>query len=269
MSINIKRHIMMKQSVDLMNSMKLMNSRHSNTTTTTTSLARRALLLLTMLVMSLGSAWGQTLTKGTPAKTLEQDLVITENKFTISGADFKSLIGAYPQYVRFTAYDSSNTPIAITSVSSESRTYKSFGESGYIYTGGYQQVVWSDGGIVTVTLASGTTKLECYILSSGQYYSGTGDFTEADGGTLITYTIPVPFEGSAKSGSVSGTDITKYLTEETQLTLDVTKATAKLGGTAAKYARFYVLHNGVAENLKTNTTLVGGFRCFSRQTISK
>lgn len=60
MSINIKRHIMMKQSVDLMNSMKLMNSRHSNTTTTTTSLARRALLLLTLFVMSVGSAWGQT-----------------------------------------------------------------------------------------------------------------------------------------------------------------------------------------------------------------
>lgn len=50
----------MKQSVDLMNSMKLMNSRHSNTTTTTTSLARRALLLLTLFVMSVGSAWGQT-----------------------------------------------------------------------------------------------------------------------------------------------------------------------------------------------------------------
>lgn len=49
----------MKQSVDLMNSMKLMNSRHSNTTTTT-SLARRALLLLSFLVMSVGSAWGDT-----------------------------------------------------------------------------------------------------------------------------------------------------------------------------------------------------------------
>lgn len=48
----------MKQSVDLMNSMKLMNSRHSYTTTTTTSLARRALLLLTLFVMSVGSAWG-------------------------------------------------------------------------------------------------------------------------------------------------------------------------------------------------------------------
>jgi len=44
----------------MMKSMKLMNSRHSNTTLTTTSLARRALLLMTMLVMSVGSAWGDT-----------------------------------------------------------------------------------------------------------------------------------------------------------------------------------------------------------------
>ncbi len=54
----------MKHSVDLIRSMKLMNSRHSNTTTTT-SLARRALLLLTLLVMSVGSAWGQTWQDGT------------------------------------------------------------------------------------------------------------------------------------------------------------------------------------------------------------
>ena len=50
----------MKQSVDLMNSMKLMNSRHSNTTTTTTSLARRALLLFSLLVMGVGNVWGAT-----------------------------------------------------------------------------------------------------------------------------------------------------------------------------------------------------------------
>lgn len=50
----------MKQSVDLMNSMKLMNSRHSNTTTTTTSLARRALLLLSFLCVGLGNVWGLT-----------------------------------------------------------------------------------------------------------------------------------------------------------------------------------------------------------------
>lgn len=69
MSINIKRHIMMKQSVDLMNSMKLMNSRHSNTTTTTTSLARRALLLLTLFMMSVG-AWGDFTPASLPSSAI-------------------------------------------------------------------------------------------------------------------------------------------------------------------------------------------------------
>lgn len=244
----------MKQSVDLMNSMKLMNSRHSNITTTTTSLARRALLLLTLLVMSVGSAWGQTITTGTPGSISEEDLVITDSKFTITGAKFKELISGYPLYIRFTAYNGSNEKVAITSVSSDYRTYKSFGSDGYVYGGSYETALWSDDGVITVTLPTGVMKLEVY--SKNQYVDVSSDFTEPDGGALITYTIPVPFEGSAKSGSVSDTDITKYLTAETQLTLDITKATAKLGGTAAKYARFYVLHNGVAENLKTNTTLL-------------
>ena len=60
----------MKQSVDLMNSMKLMNSRHSNTTTTTTSLARRALLLLTLFVMSVGSAWGDFTPASLPSSAM-------------------------------------------------------------------------------------------------------------------------------------------------------------------------------------------------------
>lgn len=44
----------------MMKSIKLMKSRHSNTTTATTSLARRALLLVSVLLMSVGSAWGAT-----------------------------------------------------------------------------------------------------------------------------------------------------------------------------------------------------------------
>lgn len=68
----------MKQSVDLMNSMKPMNSRHSNTcyrhsntvtgfarrisTAVLPALARRAMLLLSILLMSVGSAWGATIT---------------------------------------------------------------------------------------------------------------------------------------------------------------------------------------------------------------
>ncbi len=237
--------------------MKLMNSRHSNTTTTT-SLARRALLLLSFLCVGLGNVWGATsLTKGTPASFQEEDLVISDNKVVITAKYIKDLIGNYPGYIRFTAYNSSDEAIAITNVESQHRSYTSYGTDGYGYNDTGQNVFWDESGSVTVTLQDGTTKLECYVTTNTTGWFSGDAWPEPQNGTLITYTIPVPFEGAAKSGSVTGNDITKYLTPETtQLTLDITKATAKLGGTAAKYARFYVLHNGVAENLKTNTTLL-------------
>ncbi len=81
----------MKQSVDLMNSMKLMNSRHSNTTTTTTSLARRALLLLTLFVMSVGSAWGKETVLWSGSSTSE--VTISLDKF--SSAKVGSILRFY------------------------------------------------------------------------------------------------------------------------------------------------------------------------------
>ena len=57
----------MKQSVDLMNSMKRFSFRHSNSgtystrrtySTAPTSLARRVMLLLSVFLLSFGSAWG-------------------------------------------------------------------------------------------------------------------------------------------------------------------------------------------------------------------
>ena len=51
----------MKQSVDLMNSMKRFSFRHNDTgTVATTSLARRVMLLLSILLMSVGNVWGET-----------------------------------------------------------------------------------------------------------------------------------------------------------------------------------------------------------------
>ncbi len=51
----------MKQSVDLMNSMKRFSFRHSNTgTVAPTNLARRVMLLLSILLMSVGNVWGET-----------------------------------------------------------------------------------------------------------------------------------------------------------------------------------------------------------------
>lgn len=94
----------MKQSVDLMNSMKLMNSRHSNTTTTT-SLARRALLLLTLFVMSVGALakettiWTGTAQSGTV-------LAVPENPSAIKvGGKFNIYLSAASNlYIQSSAY---------------------------------------------------------------------------------------------------------------------------------------------------------------------
>ncbi len=222
----------MKQSVDLMNSMKLMNSRHSNTTTTTTSLARRALLLLTLFVMSVGSAWGA-----------ETTIWEGSSRAEVSASDITAAFGSSTEIILRVYGDLSSGDIYIASL-----WYQKFLDKDD-YTS--SDDAYDIAGYLQFELNSAMiTQLE----SQGLVVQAQNGATL----TKITWDVPAPdvFEGSAKSESVSGTDITKYLTTETQLTLDITKATAKLGGTAAKYARFYVLHNGVAENLKTNTTLL-------------
>ena len=237
-----------------MKSMKLMKSRHSNTgfrhsniiTFATTSLARRALLLLSVLMMSVGSAWGATITTGTPTSTSEEDLVITDNKFTINGAKFQELISAYPKYIRFTAYNSLNEKVAITSVTSEYREsyYHSFGSDGYVYGGTYEAVLWSSSGVITVTLPDGVVKLEIY--TKDEYVDVSGDFTEPDGGTLITYTLPVadPFESSLKAGGKKGFNLKDHDNAETSsVSVDFSKALESLGSTP-KYARFILKKNG-------------------------
>lgn len=222
----------MKQSVDLMNSMKLMNSRHSNTTTTTTSLARRALLLLTLFVMSVGSAWGAETTLST-------------GNCDINGAAFSSSVGENSEII-LRVYCSIPSG---SNVWFNTQWYKSFLDKDE-YTASDSEWNSVNGCLEFELNAAQVSQLKSQGLIVSPNVSATI--------SKVVWDLPAVdnFEGSAKSGSVSDTDITKYLTEETQLTLDITKATAKLGGTAAKYARFYVLHNGVAENLKTNTTLL-------------
>lgn len=251
----------MKQSVDLMNSMKRFSFRHSHigfrhsntvtglarriSTTVLPALTRRALLLLTVLSMGVGNVWGATITTGTPATTSEEDLVINDNKFTINGAKFKELISAYPKYIRFTAYNSLNEKVAVTNVISDYRTYKSFGADGYVYGGSYEAALWTDDGVITVTLPDGVTKLEIY--TKDQYVDTSGDnITEPNDGALVTYTLPVAdsFESSLKEGGKKEFNIKEHDGAETSsATVDFSKALSALGGTP-KYARFILKKNG-------------------------
>ena len=121
----------MKQSVELMNSMKLMNSRHSNKTTATTGLARRVLLLFSILSMGVGNVWGQTFnTAGTMVSgAIEKDeylnvLSLRETNINIQskeseiiaalnsfGSSYTSSDIADNVYIRWSILDGTNSVI--------------------------------------------------------------------------------------------------------------------------------------------------------------
>ena len=196
-----------------------------------------------------GSLLFPTLTKGSPANTQEEELVIPANsQFTISAAYFKALLGSYPGYLRFTAYNSENEQIEILNVSSqynESNWY-SFDAEGYAYKGGYSGILWDGADPVVVTLPSGTTKLECYALTSSHYWSG--NCVEPNDGWLITYTPPAPdtFESSLKTGGQKSLYLKDYVeTETTSAEVDFSRALELVSGTP-KYARFILIKGGKA-----------------------
>ena len=186
------------------------------------------------------------LIKGIPGAIQEEELVIpSNNQFTISAAYFKTLLGSYPGYLRFTAYNSSDEPLEIPSVTSAYREWYSFGEDGYA-SHDNQYLFWDDNGSVVVTLPEGTARLECYALTS--VYNWSGNCVESNGGTLITYTVPAPdtFESSLKTGGSKGYYLKDYIETETSSTaVDFSKALEKLGSTP-KYVRFILTKNGEA-----------------------
>ena len=123
----------MKQSVDLMNSMKRFSFRHSNKITfNTTSLARRALLLLTLFVMSVGSAWGQTFggTLKPTGKTINKYIKWDQTSAQFSISDLPTQLGTTLSDLKDAYY----IKWYIENGSDEKQT---------MVMGGYQQANWS------------------------------------------------------------------------------------------------------------------------------
>ena len=252
----------MKQSVDLINSMKLMKSRHSNTTNATTGLARRALLLVTLFLMSVGSAWGDF----TPAASIPEpevqtpNLSFNESTKTISVSNSVNLgyktagLTDNNGYARFYVTEADgSTPVSITSMTLDGETvtnYDSYGWAGNGIFYDYDQKV-------TIVVANTNAKI-LHILYSTSSLSGEQEPSIAHHYTyVIGADIVDNFPGEKKSGATEESYITKYLTTETEVPIEIAKATHELpSGTSAKYARFYVLHNGVSVNLKSNTSLL-------------
>jgi len=224
----------------LMNSMKLMNSRHSNTTTTTTSLARRALLLLTLLCVGLGNVWGE--------ETVMWENASGADNITISGSDISTKFPGLSASTVIRVYTTDKGLWVGTGWNQDLLDTSKFTDKKILAESPYFKGTYYEFEIEADCVADAVSKLTTQGLTL--YPQGGAKATK------VTFETPVDnFEGVAKSGSVSGNDITKYLTTQTSLTLDVTKATDLLSGTA-KYARFYVLHNEELVNLSSNTTLL-------------
>lgn len=197
----------MKQSVDLMNSMKLMNSRHSNTTTTTTSLARRALLLLSLFVMSVGSAWGATITPKTPSSTTnEGDMIISSSYVvTLTGTEIMNMFGysSEPGYLRIYATDGTNN-VQITNVDAQYRTYIDCGTNGWINAiNGNATGTWMT--YLNVTVPSTAKKL--YLCSSSSYATNSDDnYTEPDNITAHYFNLITEAEATFTPATESLTE---------------------------------------------------------------
>lgn len=251
----------MKQSVDLMNSMKLMNSRHSNTTTTTTSLARRALLLLTLLVMSVG-AWGDfTPAASIPEEIRKGNLEFNESTKTISISNSVQLgykeagLSDNGGYARFyvTKADSS-TPVEITSITLDGgKTASNYGSYGWAGNGLFYDYNQN----VSIVVGSTDAKILHMLYSTSSMAGDTEPTISAHYTFVIGDDIEDNFCGKKKSTAFEGSFLYKNLTTETEVSIDISKATDLLpSGTTVKYARFYVLYNLEAVNLKSKTSLL-------------
>lgn len=261
----------MKQSVDLMNSMKLMNSRHSNPTPASTSLARRALLLLSLLIMSVGSAWGaETLTKYSGAIPIPNAVSLGaltpdgDNKVTFAAGNILTAFGSTSTpYVRFFITNSDGDELEGISLTESSgwATFEDFGTSGYAAAGSYATatMIWS-GMDITVTVPSGGLYLHCYISSKVPLSWTTGNYQEPEIDKHFTYTVGTivdPFEGELKSLGRDDLDYTEIVENPTtNESVNLTLSQAWKYCTNPVYARFQVINNGAAVDLSSETDVL-------------
>ncbi len=278
----------MKQSVDLMNSMKRFSFRHSNTVTglarristaVLPALARRAMLLLTVLLMGVGNVWGAF----TP-NTLPSSAVYTK-EMTVSGLTYefnlveqasaiKAAVGGNVKYVRWFITDSDDN-IVNSSTWTFTQGLSPWNDSWYSGAkdgDGYGYIFWNldvdpTGEYsrrenilkMTITAPDGTdmTGKKVIAVFSGESNSSPTEPT-LSAMCVFEFLGEDVFPGSAKPEcDATGKDVTKNITTEVSLPIDISKATAKLtSGKVAKYARIYVLHNGEPVNLKSNSTLL-------------
>ena len=272
----------MKQSVDLMNSMKLMNSRHSNTTTTTTSLARRALLLLSLLCVGLGNVWGATkvIDKYVQWDNISVQCSI-EDITTQLGKDLATLKDAY--YIKWYVVNSSEVAQDYAKGGSQVESkwsiavkdnvwpYQENTSEKYIYLNNAVDFYNGDN-LSTKATEWGLLKPTFYAPKGGTYNT----FQDYPDYTIVCEASPetTPSEPAVKyvwhfnaTGlepddfvGTPGTEVSKvkFLSGSlTTTTIDFSDVLTKLPG--VKYARYYLTLGGDAQDISsTAITVTGG-----------
>jgi len=261
----------MKQSVDLMNSMKLMNSRHSNTTTTTTtSLARRAFLLLTILSMGVGNVWGAFTPALNIPDAVSKKLKDSGNNLELSSSSTITISNSHDLwykeaglsdnggYVRFyvTELDGS-TPVTISALSIDGgRNPVNQGSYGWTQTGPFYNYNQN----VTISLGGSNVANAkfLHVLLSTSSMSGDQEPTITAHYVFTIGADPVDtFESELKSGATDTGEYTAMVldpTTTTTMAIDLSKAMESC--TSPVYARFQVLYDDEAVDLKSNTSLL-------------
>ena len=266
----------------MMKSMKLMNSRHSNTTTTTTSLARRALLLLTLFVMGVGNVWGATkvIDKYVQWDNISVQCSI-EDITTQLGKDLATLKDAY--YIKWYVVNSSEIAQDYAKGSSQVESkwsiavkdnvwpYQENTSEKYIYLNNAVDFYNGDN-LSTKATEWGLLKPTFYAPKGGTYntFQDYPDYTivcEASSKTTpsvpeVKYVWHFNATGLEPDDFVGtpGTEVSKvkFLSGTlTTTTIDFSDVLTKLPG--VKYARYYLTLGGDAQDISsTAITVTGG-----------
>jgi len=288
----------MKQSVDLMNSMKRFSFRHSNSgtystrrtySTAPTSLARRALLLLTVLLMSVGSVWGATTPEPNKEKEMSSLTDQSQQTFTIDWDDIVSGLGLSALSdlngklsIGWYVVDGSNNPVSCNynwsgsgyprHSSSGDSSGSDFNDVTFVYwthTNSWDDNFTDDGnktnhGTIKITPSQPWVGLTVkFVVVNDNTFSGN-PMTVATPSLLYTWTFvgPDDFPGTFSGTETSMSHEVASRSTSTSTVVDFSDVLTSLSG--VQYARFYLEKDGEAQDISsTAITVTGG------QTTSK
>lgn len=229
---------------------KYRTSKHTNPVINPTAFARRAIFLMLMMFMSVGSAWGEEVTILDEAITCGQTKKIAKESFI----NYRNTYGVTDNTV-LRVYVSEDIPIWLAESSSWT-AYWTYNAGDYVNTG--SPYYNSDNGYFEFPFSEAN--------NIGRIYTDAGmeiQNKNQTGPSITKVTITEKaavvdeFESELKSGATDTGEYTVTVLDPistTSMDIDLSQAMASCGSPV--YARFQVLQNDMAVDLKTHSGLL-------------